>query len=109
MLPVTSDASETDVFGMSFNKYPNVFSPIRIGNMEVKNRIQFSPMVSSLSTPTGGVSPELLGYIKYQAQSGVGVITIGSTPIDHINGVDFFGALDPSLFVLIRAESLPNV
>ena len=79
---------------MSFNKYPNVFSPIRIGNMEVKNRIQSSPMVSSLSTPTGGVSPELLGYIKYQAQSGVGVITIGSTPIDHINGVDFFGALD---------------
>jgi 2,4-dienoyl-CoA reductase-like NADH-dependent reductase (Old Yellow Enzyme family) len=62
--------------------------------MEVKNRIQFSPMVSSLSTPTGAVSPELLGYIKYQAQSGVGVITIGSTPIDHINGVDFFGALD---------------
>ena len=94
MLPATSGASETEVFGMSFNKYPNVFSPIRIGNMEVKNRIQFSPMVSSLSTPTGGVSPELLGYIKYQAQSGVGVITIGSTPIDHINGVDFFGALD---------------
>ena len=60
----------------SFNKYPHVFSPIKIGNMEVKNRIQFSPMVSSLSTPTGGVSPELLGYIKYQAQSGVGVITI---------------------------------
>lgn len=79
---------------MSFNKYPHVFSPIKIGNMEVKNRIQFSPMVSSLSTPTGAVSPELLGYIKYQAQSGVGVITIGSTPIDHINGVDFFGALD---------------
>lgn len=78
----------------SFNKYPNVFSPIKIGNMEVKNRIQFSPMVSSLSTPTGGVSAELLGYIKYQAQSGAGVITIGSTPIDHINGVDFFGALD---------------
>lgn len=79
---------------MSFNKYPHVFTPIKIGNMEVKNRIQFSPMVSSLSTPTGGVSAELLGYIKYQAQSGVGVITIGSTPIDHINGVDFFGALD---------------
>ena len=79
---------------MSFNRYPHVFSPIKIGNMEVKNRIQFSPMVSSLSTPSGGVSPELLGYIKYQAQSGVGVITIGSTPIDHINGVDFFGALD---------------
>ena len=78
----------------SFNKYPHVFSPIKIGGMEVKNRVQFSPMVSSLSTPTGGVSPELLGYIKYQAQSGVGVITIGSTPINHTNGVDFFGALD---------------
>ena len=78
----------------SFNKYPHVFSPLKIGNMEVQNRIQFSPMVSSLSTPSGGVSPELLGYIKYQAQSGVGVITIGSTPIDKINAVDFFGALD---------------
>lgn len=77
-----------------FNKYPHVFSPLRIGNMEVQNRIQFSPMVSSLSTPSGGVSNELLGYIKYQAQSGVGIITIGSTPIDYINGVDFFGALD---------------
>lgn len=78
----------------SFNKYPNVFSPIKIGNREVKNRIQFSPMVSSLSTPTGAVSAELLAYVKMQAKTGVGVITIGSTPIDHINGVDFFGALD---------------
>jgi len=65
-----------------------------IGPMEVKNRIQFSPMVSSLSTPTGAVSAELLAYVKMQAKTGVGVITIGSTPIDHINGVDFFGALD---------------
>lgn len=78
----------------SFNKYPHVFQPIKIGNMTVKNRIQFSPMVSSLSTPTGGVSSELLGYVKMQAKTGVGVITIGSTPIDHINAVDFFGALD---------------
>ena len=74
---------------MSFNKYPHVFSPIKIGNMEVKNRIQFSPMVSSLSTPTGGVSQELLGYIKYQAQSGVGVIAIGSTPIDTSTALTF--------------------
>lgn len=78
----------------SFNHYKYVFTPIKIGNMEVKNRIQFSPMVSSLSTPSGGVSAELLGYVKNQARTGVGVITIGSTPIDHINGVDFFGALD---------------
>ena len=78
----------------SFNKYKYVFQPMRVGNMTVKNRIQFSPMVSSLSTPTGGVSSELLGYVKMQAKTGVGVITIGSTPIDHINGVDFFGALD---------------
>ena len=62
--------------------------------MTVKKRIQFSPMVSSLSTPTGGVSSDLLGYAKMQAKPGVAVITIGSTPIDHINGVDFFGALD---------------
>lgn len=56
----------------SFNKYTHVFEPIRIGNMTVKNRIQFSPMVSSLSTPSGGVSSELLGYVKSQARTGVG-------------------------------------
>lgn len=78
----------------TYNKYQYVFTPIKVGTMTVKNRIQFSPMVSSLSTPTGAVSNELLGYIKMQARTGVGVITIGSTPIDHINGVDFFGALD---------------
>ena len=50
----------------SFNKYPHVFSPIKIGNMEVKNRIQFSPMVSSLSTLTGfgpDYQPELIAII----------------------------------------------
>lgn len=78
----------------SFNKYPHVFSPIKIGGMEVKNRMQFSPMVSSLSTPTGAVSPELLGTSSIRPRAAWAVITIGSTPINHTNGVDFFGALD---------------
>lgn len=78
----------------NFNNYEYIFSPIRIGNREAKNRIQFAPMVSSLSSRSGAVTNELLGYVKMQAKSGVGVITIGSTPIDHETAVDFVGALD---------------
>ena len=28
-----------------FNKYPHVFSPIKVGTMTLKNRIVFAPMI----------------------------------------------------------------
>ena len=77
-----------------FNNFKHVFEPIKVGNLTLKNRIQYAPMVSSLSTSTGAVSEDLRAFIEMQAKTGVSVITIGATPVDHINAVDYFGAID---------------
>ena len=79
---------------VKFNDFDHVFKPIKVGNLVLKNRIQFAPMVSSLSTSTGAVSEDLRAFIEMQAKTGVSVITIGATPVDHINAVDYFGAID---------------
>jgi 2,4-dienoyl-CoA reductase-like NADH-dependent reductase (Old Yellow Enzyme family)/thioredoxin reductase len=73
--------------------YPNVFSPIRVGNMTLKNRIQFSPMVSCLSTAYGEVTTEYVNFIDMQARTGAALITIGSTSVDEVNGTDFPGEI----------------
>lgn len=41
---------------VKFNDFEHVFKPIKVGNLILKNRIQFAPMVSNLSTSTGAVS-----------------------------------------------------
>ena len=77
-----------------FNHYKYVFEPIQVGNMTVKNRIQFSPLVCSLSGTGGNVTKEYLEFIKMQARTGVGVVNIGATSIDHDTGTDYIGELD---------------
>ena len=72
-----------------FHHYNYIFEPIKIGNMTVKNRLQFSPLVCSLSGTNGGVTREYLEFIKMQAATGVGVVNIGATSIDHDTGTDY--------------------
>ncbi|OFW57603.1 MAG: hypothetical protein A2133_03485 [Actinobacteria bacterium RBG_16_64_13] len=75
-------------------KYPHVFRPITIGSMTLKNRIQFSPIVSGhAETLTGASSNDLVEFLGAQARSGVGLVTIGSSPIDFDRARDFYGCL----------------
>jgi 2,4-dienoyl-CoA reductase-like NADH-dependent reductase (Old Yellow Enzyme family)/thioredoxin reductase len=79
---------------MPLNKYPHVYQPIQVGNMTLKNRIQYSPIVSNHADyVTGRVTNELLEFVGTQAKSGAGLVTIGSTPIDFDRGRDFYGCL----------------
>ena len=78
----------------AFTHYPNVFKPITVGPMTVKNRIQFSPMVSAhADAETGACTDALIEWVGSQAKNGVGIITIGSSPIDYDRGRDFYGCL----------------
>ncbi len=77
-----------------FNHYHSVFEQIRVGKLTLKNRLQFSPMVCSLSGTTGSVTNEYLAFVEMQARTGVGLVTIGATSIDHDTGTDFIGELD---------------
>lgn len=73
--------------------YPHVFTPLKVGRLTLKNRIQWSPMVSALSTAYGEVTPDYINFIAMQARAGVGLVTIGATAVDEINGQDYPGEL----------------
>lgn len=78
----------------SFNNYPNVFKPLQVGSLKLKNRIQFSPVVSAHAHPeTGDVSEGLIAWVGAQARSGAALVTIGSTPVDFDRGRDYLGCL----------------
>ena len=76
------------------NKYPDVFKPLKVGNTVLRNRIQFPPMVCCLSNAAGEVTQEYVDFIEMQAKTGAAVVTIGSTPVDNVNGQDFRGELN---------------
>ena len=77
-----------------FNNFPNLFQPIKIGKMELKNRLIFSPVVSGHATMVeGNVTNDLVEFVGAQARTGVGMVHIGSTPVDFGRGRDFFGCL----------------
>ena len=64
------------------NKLPQVLSPFRFGNLEVKNRIEIAPAIPCLASPDGFVTRELIEYYKSLARGGAAIVTIGDTPID---------------------------
>ncbi len=78
----------------NFNKYPHVFSPIKVGTMTLKNRIHYSPMICCLNSASGEVTSEYIEWIAQQARTGASLITIGGTSIDHDTGDDFEGEID---------------
>ena len=62
--------------------------------MHMKNRIQFSPIVTNHAEfESGRVTHALLDFVSTQAQTGCGLVTIGSTPVDFEHGRDFYGCL----------------
>ena len=77
-----------------FNEFPHVFSPVKIGPITLKNRLQFSPMVSAhASLHEGYVTEELVRWLGAEAKSGAGLVTIGSSPVNFDRGRDFLGCL----------------
>ncbi len=78
----------------AFHEYPHVFSPLKVGNMTVKNRIQFSPVVSAHAHAlTGEINTDLIEFVGAQARSGAGIVTIGATPVDYDRARDFYGSI----------------
>lgn len=57
--------------------YPNLFKPIRIGNLRLKNRIIAAPTSPSMITTEGHFTPEMTAYLEEKAKGGVAVVTYG--------------------------------
>jgi 2,4-dienoyl-CoA reductase-like NADH-dependent reductase (Old Yellow Enzyme family)/thioredoxin reductase len=62
--------------------HKNLFQPIRIRNLVLKNRLVMAPMSTQLASPDGSVTQELIAYFEERAKGGVGMILPGYTFID---------------------------
>ena len=64
--------------------YSPLFTPFKIGSMEVKNRIVLSPMGHNASLPYGAKAESEIAYYEERARGGVGLIMTGCTNIDKV-------------------------
>ncbi|HEY6221190.1 MAG TPA: NADH:flavin oxidoreductase [Candidatus Eisenbacteria bacterium] len=60
------------------NAFRNLLSPIRIGNLQVKNRIALSPMNETLSDGNGRVTEQIVSYFAARAKGGAGLLVTGT-------------------------------
>lgn len=68
------------------SNYPNLFTPIKIGNMVLKNRIVHVPTDSSSSHADGSVSQRDIHHHSEIAKGGVGMLIVGATSPDGKTG-----------------------
>ena len=66
------------------NLYPNLFSPGKIGNLTLKNRIMKAPQSSGMSNKDGTVSERLIRYYRHEAAGGAGMIIVEYAYVDDI-------------------------
>jgi len=61
----------------STSRFPNLLSPIKIGDVRLENRIAVAPMQEFMSGYNGEVTEQTLGYIGARAKGGAGLVTSG--------------------------------
>jgi 2,4-dienoyl-CoA reductase-like NADH-dependent reductase (Old Yellow Enzyme family)/thioredoxin reductase len=54
--------------------FDRLFSPVRISNLEIKNRVAMTPMGVNLGAPGGGVTEDIIAFYEARARGGVGLI-----------------------------------
>ncbi|MGR3318623.1 MAG: oxidoreductase [Candidatus Anammoxibacter sp.] len=62
--------------------FPKLFSPFKIGTMELKNRIVMPAMETHLCDKDGFVTDEVISYYCERIKGGVGYVTIENTAVD---------------------------
>lgn len=63
--------------------YRHIFSPLKIGEITTKNRIETSPAIPFLASEDYFVTRELIEWHRRMARGGAGIVTIGETLIDY--------------------------
>jgi len=65
-------------------KYPHIFSPIKIGKLEVKNRVKYASTETNFNFRDGYVADKEVGYMEAQARGGAGIVTTQGAFTDPI-------------------------
>ncbi len=59
-------------------QFPALLSPIKIGPLQLKNRIAMAPMNETLSDGDGRVSEQLVSYFAARAKGGTSLLITGA-------------------------------
>lgn len=59
-------------------KFAHILSPIKIGPIEIKNRISLAPMNETLSDGTGQITEQYISYYAARAHGGTGLVCTGA-------------------------------
>ena len=76
--------------------YDMLFSPMKIGNVEIKNRIVMAPMCMGFGQYNGCATETMMDYYEERAKGGVGLIFTEITRINDITGASSFCKLGMS-------------
>jgi 2,4-dienoyl-CoA reductase-like NADH-dependent reductase (Old Yellow Enzyme family)/thioredoxin reductase len=63
------------------SNFKHIFTPIKIGRLTIKNRIEHAPAMPILAGINGDVTRELIEWERALAKGGAGIVTIGDTPV----------------------------
>ncbi len=77
-------------------KYKTLFSPMKIGNVEIKNRVVMSPMLMGFGQFNGNATDKMINYYEARAKGGAGLIITEITRINDLTGASSFGQLAAS-------------
>ena len=66
--------------------YPHLLSPLRIGNIRLKNRVIASPTSPHMITAEGHIEPEMIAYLEEKAKGGAAVVTLGESIVHSATG-----------------------
>lgn len=69
------------------NKYEKLFTPIRIGNRILKNRIEAAPAALSNLTPEGYFTDQNIATFERKAKGGPAIVNMGEARIDLKTGI----------------------
>ena len=67
-------------------KFPNLFSPLKIGETTLKNRIISAPMTYPILTSDGCLTPEAAAFYELRAKGGAAVVTVSELIVDSQTG-----------------------
>ncbi|WP_125154873.1 FAD-dependent oxidoreductase [Clostridium rectalis] len=68
-------------------EYKNVLSPIKIGALTLRNRIESAPSNTGNGTFEGFFTQESIGYFELKARGGASIVTIGESNVHTKTGV----------------------
>lgn len=74
-------------------KYEKLFTPGKIGNVEIKNRVVMPPMMLGFGQMDGRPTEEMMNYYEERAKGGTGLIVTEITRINDFSGASAFAQL----------------